>query len=46
MVRKKQQLYAPGGKMPEKESVLKTLEEAEAAQCRKKTVQKNHTQEL
>ena len=46
MVLNKQQLSAPGGKMPEKESVLKKLEEAKAAQFQKKTEQKNHTQEL
>ena len=42
----KQQLSAPGGKTPEKESVLKKLEEAKAAQSQKKVEQKNHTQEL
>ena len=46
MVLNKQQLSAPGGKTPEKESVLKKLEEAKAAQSQKKTEQKNHTQEL
>ena len=46
MVLNKQQLSAPGGRMPEKESVLKKLEEAKAAQSQKKTEQKNHTQEL
>ena len=46
MVLNKQQLSAPGGKTPEKESVLKKLEEAKAAQFQKKTEQKNHTQEL
>ena len=46
LVLNKQQLSAPGGKMPEKESVLKQLEEAKAAQSQKKTEQKNHTQEL
>ena len=46
MVLNKQQLSAPSGKMPEKESVLKKLEEAKAAQFQKKTEQKNHTQEL
>ena len=46
MVLNKQQLSAPGGKMPEKKSVLKQLEEAKAAQSQKKTEQKNHTQEL
>ena len=46
MVLNKQQLSAPGGKMPEKESVLKKLEEAKAAQTTKKTETKNHTQEL
>lgn len=40
------QLSAPGGKMPEKESVLKKLEEAKAAQFQKKAEQKNHTQEI
>ena len=40
------QLSAPGGKTPEKESVLKKLEEAKAAQFQKKAEQKNHTQEL
>ena len=42
----KQQLSAPGGKTSEKESVLKKLEEAKAAQSQKKAEQKNHTQEL
>ena len=46
MVLNKQQLSAPGGKMPEKESVLKKLEEAKATQFQKKTKQKNQTQEL
>ena len=46
MVLNKQQLSAPGGKTPEKESVLKKLEEAKAAQTTKKTEPKNHTQEL
>ena len=46
MVLNKQQLSAPGGKMPEKESVLKKLEEAKATQSQKKTEQKNHAQEL
>ena len=47
MVLNKQQLSAPGGKTPEKESVLKKLEEAKAAQIpRRKPKQKNHTQEL
>ena len=46
IVLNKQQLSAPGGKMPEKESVLKKLEEAKAAQSQKKAAQKNHTQEL
>ena len=46
MVLNKQQLSAPGGKTSEKESVLKKLEEAKAAQSQKKTEQKNHTQEL
>ena len=46
MVLNKQQLSAPGGKTPEKESVLKKLEEAKAAQSQKKAEQKNHTQEL
>ena len=46
MVLNKQQLSAPGGKTPEKQSVLKKLEEAKAAQSQKKTEQKNHTQEL
>ena len=46
MVLNKQQLSTPGGKTPEKESVLKKLEEAKAAQSQKKTEQKNHTQEL
>ena len=46
MVLNKQQLSAPGGKTPEKESVLKKLEEAKAAQTTKKTEAKNHTQEL
>ena len=40
MVLNKQQLSAPGGKTPEKESVLKKLEEAKAAQFQKKTEQK------
>ena len=46
MVLNKQQLSAPGGETPEKESVLKKLEEAKAAQTTKKTETKNHTQEL
>ena len=46
MVLNKQQLSAPGGKTSEKESVLKKLEEAKAAQSQKKTEQKNHAQEL
>ena len=46
MVLNKQQLSAPGGKTPEKESVLKKLEDAKAAQSQKKAEQKNHTQEL
>ena len=46
MVLNKQQLSAPGGKTLEKESVLKKLEEAKAAQTTKKTETKNHTQEL
>ena len=46
MVLNKQQLSVPGGKTPEKESVLKKLEEAKAAQSTKKTEAKNHTQEL
>ena len=46
MVLNKQQLSAPGGKMPERESVLKQLEEAKATQTTKKTETKNHTQEL
>ena len=46
MVLNKQQLSAPGGKMPEKESVLKKLEEVKAVQSQKKTEAKNHTQEL
>ena len=44
MVLNKQQLSVPGGKTPEKESVLKQLEEAKAAQSQKKDEQKNHTQ--
>ena len=46
MVLNKQQLSTLGGKTPEKESVLKKLEEAKAAQTTKKTKTKNHTQEL
>ena len=46
MVLNKQQLSVPGGKTSEKESVLKKLEEAKAAQSTKKTEAKNHTQEL
>ena len=46
MVLNKQQLSAPGGKTPEKESVLKKLEEVKAVQSQKKTEAKNHTQEL
>ena len=46
MVLNKQQLSTPGGKPPEKESVLKKLEEAKAAQTTKKTETKNHTQEI
>ena len=41
MVLNKQQLSAPGGKTPEKESVLKKLEEAKATQTTKKTETKN-----
>ena len=40
------QLSTLGGKTPEKESVLKKLEEAKAAQTTKKTETKNHTQEI
>ena len=36
MVLNKQQLSAPGGKTPEKESVLKKLEEAKAAQIHRR----------
>ena len=44
MVLNKQQLSAPGGKMPEKESVLKKLEEVKAVQSQKKTeAKKSHT---
>ena len=46
MVLNKHQLSAPGGKTPEKESVLKKLEEAKLAQTTKKTEAKNHTQEI
>ena len=46
MVLNKQQLSTLGGKTPEKESVLKKLEEAKAAQTTKKTKTKNHTQEI
>ena len=46
MVLNKQQLSAPGGKAPEKESVLKKLEEAKTAKSQRKAEQKNHTQEL
>ena len=46
LVLNKQQLSVPGGKTSEKESVLKKLEEAKAAQTTKKTETKNHTQEL
>ena len=46
MVLNKQQLSVPGGKTPEKESVLKKLEEAKTAQSVMKTEAKNHTQEL
>lgn len=46
MVLNKQQLFAPGDKTSEKESVLKKLEEAKAVQSQKKSEQKNHTQEL
>ena len=46
MVLNKQQLSAPVGKTPEKESVLKKLEEVKAAQSQKKAEQKNHTQAL
>ena len=46
MVLNKQQLSVPGGKTPEKESVLKKLEEAKATQTTKKTEMKNHTQEI
>ena len=46
MVLNKQQLSVPGGKTSEKESVLKKLEEAKAAQSTKKTEAKNRTQEL
>ena len=34
----KQQLSAPGGKMPEKESVLKQLEQLEQKQSNHKTI--------
>jgi len=40
------QLSTLGGKTPEKESVLKKLEKAKAAQTTKKTETKNHTQEI
>ena len=46
MVLNKQQLSTLGGKTPEKESVLKKLEEAKAAQTTKKTRTKTHTQEI
>ena len=46
MVLNKQQFSVPGGKTSEKESVLKKLEEAKAAQSVMKTEAKNHTQEL
>ena len=46
MVLNKRQLSAPGGKNPEKELVLKKLEEAKTTQSQKKAEQKNHTQEL
>lgn len=46
MVLNKRQLSALSGKTPEKESVLKKLEEAKATQSQKKAEQKNHTQEI
>ena len=42
----KQKHYKQSSKTPEKESVLKKLEEAKAAQSVMKTEAKNHTQEL
>ena len=42
----KQQLSAPGGKTPEKESVLKKLHEAKATAAPKKPEQQKNTPEL
>lgn len=46
MVMNKQQLSAPGGKTPEKESVLKKLHEAKATAAPKKPEQQKNTPEL
>ena len=46
MVLNKQQLSAPGGKIPEKESVLKKLHEAKATAAPKKPEQQKSTPEL
>jgi len=46
MVLNKQQLSAPGGKTPEKESVLKKLHETKATAAPKKPEQQKNTPEL
>ena len=46
MVLNKQQLSAPGGKTPEKKSVLKKLKEAKATAAPKKPEQQKNTPEL
>ena len=46
MVLNKQQLSAPGGKVPEKESVLKRLHKAKATAAPKKPEQQKNTPEL
>ena len=46
LVLNKQQFSAPGGKTPEKESVLKKLHEAKATAAPKKPEQQKSTPEL
>ena len=46
MVLNKQQLSAPGGKTPEKESVLKRLHKAKSTAASKKPEQQKNTPEL
>ena len=46
LVLNKQQLSAPGGKTPKKESVLKKLHEAKATAAPKKPEQQKNTPEL